>query len=117
MADHLGALQQVVQEAIDDERLGQPQFVRCVARAQEGGSLDSSLEVLASMGESWFGAPAASRTRRGRGQRRVPDRDVDLGHGPGGAADGERHRRERHGRHRPDGRRQPRHTLPPSVRL
>ena len=67
MADHLGALQQVVQEAIDDERLGQPQFVRCVARAPDGGSLDSSLEVLASMGESWFGAPAASRTRRGDG--------------------------------------------------
>ena len=67
MADHLGALQQVVQEAIDDERLGQPQFLRCVARAQEGGSLDSSLEALASMGEAWFGAPAASRTRRGDG--------------------------------------------------
>ena len=67
MADHLEALQQVVQEAIDAERLGQPQFVRCVARATDGGSLDSSLETLASMGESWFGGPAASRTRRGEG--------------------------------------------------
>ena len=67
MADHLEALQRVVQEAIDTERLGQPQFVRCVARAPEGGSLDSSLEALASMGESWFGGPAASRTRRGEG--------------------------------------------------
>ena len=67
MADHLEALQQVVQEAIDDERLGQPQFLRCVARAPEGGSLDALLETVASMGESWFGAPAASRTRRGEG--------------------------------------------------
>ena len=67
MADHLEALQQVVQEAIDDERLGQPQFVRCVARAPDGGSLDSSLETLASMGESWLGGPASKSTRRGEG--------------------------------------------------
>ena len=67
MADHLEALQRVVQEAIDDERLGQPQFVRCVARAPDGGSLDSSLEALASMGESWLGGPPASSTRRGEG--------------------------------------------------
>ena len=67
MADHMEALQQVVQEAIDAERLGQPQFVRCVARAPEGGSLDSSLEALASMGESWLGGPASKRTRRGEG--------------------------------------------------
>ena len=67
MPDHLEALRQVVQEAIDDERLGQPQFVRCVARAQDGGSLDSSLETLASMGESWLGGPPASSTRRGEG--------------------------------------------------
>lgn len=66
MADHLEALLQVVQEAIDDERLGQPQFVRCVARAP-GGSLDSSLETLAAMGESWLGGPASKSTRRGEG--------------------------------------------------
>ncbi len=67
MADHLEALQQVVQDAIDDERLGQPQFVRCVARAPDVRSLDSSLETLASMGDAWFGGPAATRTRRGEG--------------------------------------------------
>ena len=67
MPDHLEALQQVVQEAIDDERLGQPQFVRCVARAPDGGSLDLSLETLASMSESWLGGPPASSTRRGEG--------------------------------------------------
>ena len=61
------ALQRVVQEAIDTERLGQPQFMRCVARAPDGGSLGSVLDAVVSMGESWFGSRAATRTRRGEG--------------------------------------------------
>ncbi len=65
--DARGALRRVVQEAIDTKRLGQPQFMRCVARASDGGSLGSVLDALVSMGESWFGSPAATRTRRGEG--------------------------------------------------
>ena len=65
--DGRGALRRVVQEAIDTERLGQPQFMRCVARASDGGSLGSTVDALVSMGESWFGGPAATRTRRGEG--------------------------------------------------
>ena len=88
-----------------------------MALAPEGGSLDSSLEALASMGESWFGGPAASRTRRGEGSgaylTEVSTWDTGQGAlitvsatGGGGTADidlmvvG-----------------QPRHTLSPSVRL
>ena len=65
--DSRGALQRVVQEAIDTERLGQLQFMRCIARAPDGGSLGSVLDALVSMGESWFGSPAATQTRRGEG--------------------------------------------------
>ena len=64
-SDSRAALRRVVQEAIDGERLGQPQFMRCVARAPDGGSLAPTLDSLVSMGESWFGSPAATRTRRG----------------------------------------------------
>ena len=65
MLDHLEALQQVVQDAIDQERLGQPQFIRCIARAPSGQTMDESMEMFAALGESWFGAAPAKRTRRG----------------------------------------------------
>ena len=64
-SDGRDALRRVVQEAIDAERLGQPQFMRCVARAADSASLGSILDSLVSMGESWFGSRAATRTRRG----------------------------------------------------
>ena len=67
VGDGQAALRRVVQEAIDTERLGQPQFMRCVARAPDGEALGSTLDSLVSMGESWFGSPAATRERRGEG--------------------------------------------------
>jgi hypothetical protein len=65
MADHLEALQNVVQDTIDQERLGQPQFIRCIARATDNKSLESTLNQLTFMGESWFGGPPIKRTRQG----------------------------------------------------
>jgi len=65
MADHLEALQNVVQDTIDQERLGQPQFIRCIARTTDDESLESTLNRLTFMGESWFGAPPIKRTRKG----------------------------------------------------
>ena len=67
VSDGRDALRRVVQEAIDAERLGQPQFMRCVARAPDGEALGSILDGLVSMGESWFGGRAATRERRGEG--------------------------------------------------
>ncbi len=67
MVAHLEALQQVVQDAIDQERLGEPQFIRCVVRAPDERSLGTVLDRIASMGASWFGSAPANRTRRGAG--------------------------------------------------
>ena len=114
--DARGALQRVVQEAIDAERLGQPQFMRCVARAPEGGSLGSTLDALVSMGESWFGGPAATRTRRGEGSGVYLTEMSTWGHGPVGRGYGERVRRADPRGYRPDGRRQPRHPIPPGMK-
>ena len=61
------ALRTVVQDAIDQGRVGFPRFLRCMARAEDGDRLASLFEELVSMGDGWFGSPATHRYRLGEG--------------------------------------------------
>ena len=63
---NMSALRQVVQEAVDQERLGQPQFLRCIARSSDESDLARSLDEWIALGEAWFGAPVAQRHRIGQ---------------------------------------------------
>ena len=58
-------LRRVVQDAIDDGRLGSPKFIRCIASASESTQMTTVLDELTSMGESWFGSYPAQRFRMG----------------------------------------------------
>ena len=66
LGSNLSALREVVQEAIDQERLGQPQFLRCIVRAAGASVVARSLDEWISLGEGWFGAPAAQRHKIGQ---------------------------------------------------
>ena len=61
----LDALRGTVQIAIDEGRLGEPRFLRCIAHGESAAGLKSSLAELAALGEEWFGSPAAERRRVG----------------------------------------------------
>ena len=65
MAQNISALRDVVQQTIDEGRLGEPKFLRCIALASGGDDLESALGKLVSLGEAWFGAPATLRYRLG----------------------------------------------------
>jgi hypothetical protein len=60
----LSALSETVQEAIGEERLGQPQFLRCIAQAP-AGSLRDAVDEWIAMGEAWFGSSVDTRHRLG----------------------------------------------------
>ena len=62
----LSALSEVVQEAIGEERLGQPQFLRCLAQVPADRLGDAINEWIA-LGEAWFGSSVATRHRLGDG--------------------------------------------------
>ena len=59
------ALRSVVQDAIDQGRIGFPRFLRCMARAEGGDRLAPLLEELVSLGDGWFGSPSTHRYRLG----------------------------------------------------
>lgn len=63
----LDALRGTVQAAIDQGRLGEPRFLRCIAHADSAPALKDSLAELVALGEGWFGSPAAERHRVGDG--------------------------------------------------
>ena len=67
MAPNISALRKVVQETIDEGRLGEPKFLRCVALAPGSDELESALGELVSLGEAWFGSPPVQRYRLGEG--------------------------------------------------
>ena len=54
-------LQKVVQEAIDQGRLGTPRFLRCIARAEKPEGLRPTLETMLAMAEGWFGSQPVQR--------------------------------------------------------
>lgn len=66
VAADLSALSEVVQEAIGEERLGQPQFFRCIAQAP-AASLGDAVDEWVALGEAWFGSSVATRHRLGEG--------------------------------------------------
>ena len=61
----MSVLRRVVQEAIDEGRLGPPKFLRCIAHAGGSTQMAASLNELASLGESWFGSHPVQRYRMG----------------------------------------------------
>ena len=65
MAPNISALQKVVQETIDEGRLGEPKFLRCIALSSSGDELESALGEIVSLGEAWFGSPPVQRYRLG----------------------------------------------------
>lgn len=65
----LTALRATVRETIDQQRLGTPRFLRCIARAGDREQLEATLDDLASLGESWFGSQPAQRHRLGADSR------------------------------------------------
>jgi hypothetical protein len=62
----LSALSEVVQEAIGEERLGQPQFLRCLAQVP-ADRLGDTIDQWIALGETWFGSSVATRHRLGEG--------------------------------------------------
>ena len=56
-------IRETVQEAIDQGRLGRPQFFRCIVAA--GAPPDQTLEVILSLGRSWFGSRPVQHYRLG----------------------------------------------------
>jgi hypothetical protein len=62
----LSALSEVVQEAIGEERLGQPQFLRCLAQVS-ADCLGDAIDEWIALGEAWFGSSVATRHRLGEG--------------------------------------------------
>ena len=62
----LSALSEVVQEAIGEERLGQPQFLRCLAQVS-ADRLGDAINEWVALGEAWFGSSVATRHRLGDG--------------------------------------------------
>ena len=62
----LSALSEVVQETIGEERLGQPQFLRCLVQVSADRLGDAINEWIA-LGEAWFGSSVATRHRLGDG--------------------------------------------------
>ena len=62
----LSALSETVQEAIGEERLGQPQFLRCIAQVPAAG-LSDAVDGWIALGETWFGSSVATRHRLGEG--------------------------------------------------
>ncbi len=62
----LSALSEVVQEARGEERLGQPQFLRCLVQVSADRLGDAINEWIA-LGEAWFGSSVATRHRLGDG--------------------------------------------------
>jgi hypothetical protein len=63
---NLSALSEVVQEAIGEERLGQPQFMRCLAQVS-ADRLGDAIDEWVALGEAWFGSSVATRHRLGEG--------------------------------------------------
>jgi len=62
----LSALSETIQEAIGEERLGQPQFLRCIAQVP-AARLGDAVDEWIALGETWFGSPVATRHRLGDG--------------------------------------------------
>ncbi len=62
----LSALSEVVQEAIGEERLGQPQFLRCLVQVS-ADRLGDAINEWVALGEAWFGSSVATRHRLGDG--------------------------------------------------
>lgn len=58
-------LRKTVQEAIDQGRLGQPQFLRCIVEAGNGEPPDRTLKTILSLSRSWFGSCPVQHYRLG----------------------------------------------------
>ena len=63
----LSPLSEVVQNAIEEERLGQPQFLRCIAKVPDSARLGDSVDEWIVLGETWFGSAVTTRHRLGEG--------------------------------------------------
>lgn len=48
-----------VQEAIDQQRIGAPKFLRCIVRTNNRKYLEKALAELQCLGETWFGTQPA----------------------------------------------------------
>lgn len=58
-------LRDQVQATIEEGRLGTPQFLRVLARATAGQSLERALEATLDLASLWFGGPPQRRDRIG----------------------------------------------------
>tara|TARA_Y100000588_G_scaffold33099_2_gene32273 strand:+ start:562 stop:906 length:345 start_codon:yes stop_codon:yes gene_type:complete len=65
MGDYFADLEKTVLGVIDEERLGQPQFVRCVAGTDYEGDLLPILEQIISITKIWFRGDPFKQIRRG----------------------------------------------------
>jgi hypothetical protein len=65
-AADLSALQKVVQETVEQGRLGVPRFLRCMARVDDSRRLQGSLDELTSLAEAWFRSPPVQRHKLGQ---------------------------------------------------
>ena len=64
---NLSSLQQVVQQAIDEGRLGKPRFLRCLAQVSSAAKIEGTLSELASLADGWFGSESGASYRLGEG--------------------------------------------------
>lgn len=58
-------LRETVQEAVDQGRLGRPQFLRCIVEAREGEPPDRTLETILALARIWFGSHPVQHYRLG----------------------------------------------------
>lgn len=65
LANLLG-LQDVVQQALEQERLGAPRFLRCMANVSNPRLLQDALNKLTTLSEVWFGSYPTRRHIVGR---------------------------------------------------
>lgn len=63
----LDGIRTTVQTAIDQGRLGEPRFFRCIAHTKSADEIKDSVAKLIALGEGWFGAPADECHRVGNG--------------------------------------------------
>ena len=61
----LDSIRSTVQTAIDQGRLGEPRFLRCIANTKSADEIKGSMAKLKSLGESWFGSPVDESHRIG----------------------------------------------------
>jgi hypothetical protein len=64
-SDRIASLRRVVGETIEQGRVGEPKFLRCIAGAEDPREVEASLDELVSLGETWFGSAPVHRYRLG----------------------------------------------------